>query len=145
MDMGIVNALQVKADVYEKLDKELLQKVEDVLLNRSPEATEAMLEYAATLDPKSRPCALNKLQAEVRNPLSAAYTVFCMCFAGRSAILCSSMKAHRISLPAQWSRLRRLTIEFGLLLPRSVQHLQYVHCCNGPTSPAPTKARLLQP
>ncbi len=68
MDMGIVNALQVKADVYEKVDKELLQKVEDVLLNRSPEATEAMLEYAATLDPKSRPCALKKLQEEVRSP-----------------------------------------------------------------------------
>ena len=31
--MGIVNAQQVEADVYEKLDKELLSFVEDVLLN----------------------------------------------------------------------------------------------------------------
>ena len=34
MDMGIVNAQQVEADKYEKLDKELLEFVEDVLLNR---------------------------------------------------------------------------------------------------------------
>ena len=34
MDMGIVNAQQVKEDVYEKIDKELLEFVEDVLLNR---------------------------------------------------------------------------------------------------------------
>ncbi len=32
--MGIVNAQQVEADKYEKLDKELLEFVEDVLLNR---------------------------------------------------------------------------------------------------------------
>ena len=31
--MGIVNAQQVEADAYEKLDKELLSFVEDVLLN----------------------------------------------------------------------------------------------------------------
>lgn len=65
MDMGIVNAAQVKADAYDKMDRELLQKVEDVLLNRSDNATEAMLDYAATLDPKSRPCALKKLKEEV--------------------------------------------------------------------------------
>ena len=34
MDMGIVNTQQVKEDVYEKIDKELLGFVEDVLLNR---------------------------------------------------------------------------------------------------------------
>ena len=37
--MGIVNAAQVKADVYEKLDKELLGYVEDVLLNRRDDST----------------------------------------------------------------------------------------------------------
>lgn len=52
---------QVTADKYESIDKELLQHVEDVLLNRSDTATERMLEYAATLDPKSRPTALKKL------------------------------------------------------------------------------------
>ena len=52
--------LQVKADVYEKIDKELLEMVEDVLLNRCDNATERMLEYAATLDPKSKPTAVRK-------------------------------------------------------------------------------------
>ena len=47
--MGIVNAAHCVADVYEEIDKELLQHVEDVLLNRSEEATEKMLDYAATL------------------------------------------------------------------------------------------------
>ena len=64
MDMGIVNAAQVEEDVYEKMDKELLEYVEDVLMNRRPDATERMLEFAATLDPKSKPCALRKLGEE---------------------------------------------------------------------------------
>ena len=38
--MGIVNAQQVEADKYELLDKELLEFVEDVLLNRSQPAVE---------------------------------------------------------------------------------------------------------
>ena len=60
MDMGIVNAAQVEEDVYEKIDKELLKYVEDVMFNRSPDATENMLNFAATLDPKSKPCALKR-------------------------------------------------------------------------------------
>ena len=64
MDMGIVNAAQVEEDVYEKIDKELLGYVEDVLLNRCSNATERMLEFAATLDPKSKPTALRKKGAE---------------------------------------------------------------------------------
>ena len=64
MDMGIVNAAQVEEDVYEKIDKELLEYVEDVLMNRRPDATERMLEFAATLDPKSKPCKLRKLGEE---------------------------------------------------------------------------------
>ena len=46
--------------MYEKIDKELLEMVEDVLLNRCDNATERMLEYAATLDPKSKPTAVRK-------------------------------------------------------------------------------------
>jgi 5-methyltetrahydrofolate--homocysteine methyltransferase len=61
MDMGIVNAAQVQADVYEKIDKELLEFVEDVLLNKRDDATERLLDYAATLDPKSKPTAVRKL------------------------------------------------------------------------------------
>merc|ERR1719181_816941 len=60
MDMGIVNAAQVRADEYTKIDKELLELVEDVLLNRCDNATERMLEYAATLDPKSKPTEVRK-------------------------------------------------------------------------------------
>ena len=61
MDMGIVNAAQVIEDKYENIDKELLKYVEDVLLNRRADSTERMLEFAATLNPKSKPCALKRL------------------------------------------------------------------------------------
>ena len=55
MDMGIVNTVQVKADAYDKIDPELLEYVEDVLLNRCSNATERMLEFAGTLEPKCKP------------------------------------------------------------------------------------------
>lgn len=60
--------LQVKADAYEKLDKELLGYVEDVLLNRREDSTERMLDFAATLDPKSKPTQLQKLHQEEAGP-----------------------------------------------------------------------------
>ena len=60
--------LQVKADAYDKIDKELLGFVEDVLLNRREDSTERMLEYAATLDPKSKPTQLQKLISEEAGP-----------------------------------------------------------------------------
>mmetsp|Transcript_656 Transcript_656/g.1779 ORF Transcript_656/g.1779 Transcript_656/m.1779 type:complete len:1102 (-) Transcript_656:227-3532(-) len=60
MDMGIVNAAQVIEDKYELIDKELLEFVEDVLLNRCENATDRMLEYAQTLDPKCKPTAVRK-------------------------------------------------------------------------------------
>ncbi len=44
MDMGIVNAGMI--DVYEDIDKELLELVEDVLFNRRPDATERLTKYA---------------------------------------------------------------------------------------------------
>lgn len=44
MDMGIVNAGQLP--VYEDIPAELRERVEDVLLNRRPDATERMLEIA---------------------------------------------------------------------------------------------------
>ncbi len=47
LDMGIVNAGQI--DVYDEIPKELLEHVEDVLLNRRPDATERMLTFAATV------------------------------------------------------------------------------------------------
>lgn len=48
LDMGIVNAGML--EVYEEIPRDLLKKVEDVLLNRSPEATENLIEFAETLD-----------------------------------------------------------------------------------------------
>jgi len=44
MNMGIVNASQLA--VYDDLPAELKNKVEDVILNRTPEGTEALLEIA---------------------------------------------------------------------------------------------------
>ena len=56
--------------MYEKVDKELLGFIEDVLLNRCENATERMLEYAATLDPHSKPTAVKKLAAETGPKIS---------------------------------------------------------------------------
>jgi 5-methyltetrahydrofolate--homocysteine methyltransferase len=44
MDMGIVNAGQLA--IYEEIDPELRETVEDVILNRRPDATERLLEIA---------------------------------------------------------------------------------------------------
>jgi cobalamin-dependent methionine synthase I len=44
LDMGIVNAGQLA--VYEEIPKDLLERVEDVLLNRRPDATERLVELA---------------------------------------------------------------------------------------------------
>ncbi len=47
MDMGIVNAGMLA--VYEEIPKDLLVLVEDVLLNRRPDATERLVEFAETV------------------------------------------------------------------------------------------------
>jgi 5-methyltetrahydrofolate--homocysteine methyltransferase len=47
LDMGIVNAGQL--GVYEDIPKELLERVEDLLWNRRPDATERMVEFAETV------------------------------------------------------------------------------------------------
>jgi 5-methyltetrahydrofolate--homocysteine methyltransferase len=44
MDMGIVNAGQL--GIYDEIDKELLEYIEDVLLNRRSDATDRLVEYA---------------------------------------------------------------------------------------------------
>ena len=59
LDMGIVNAGQL--DVYEEIDKELLEYIEDVLLNRRPDATERLIEYAE----KVKDQAQNKSEAKI--------------------------------------------------------------------------------
>jgi 5-methyltetrahydrofolate--homocysteine methyltransferase len=47
MDMGIVNAGML--EVYEEIEPELKLMVEDVLLNRRPDATERLVEYGESL------------------------------------------------------------------------------------------------
>jgi 5-methyltetrahydrofolate--homocysteine methyltransferase len=47
MDMGIVNAGML--EVYEEIEPHLKELVEDVLLNRRPDATERLVEYGETL------------------------------------------------------------------------------------------------
>jgi 5-methyltetrahydrofolate--homocysteine methyltransferase len=47
LDMGIVNAGQLV--VYEDIPKNLLEHVEDVIFNRRPDATERLVEFAATV------------------------------------------------------------------------------------------------
>ena len=47
MDMGIVNAGQLV--VYENIPHDLLEHVEDIIFNRRPDATERMVEFAATV------------------------------------------------------------------------------------------------
>ncbi len=47
MDMGIVNPSQL--EVYDNIPKDLLERVEDVLLNRRKDATERLLELAETV------------------------------------------------------------------------------------------------
>ena len=47
LDMGIVNAGQLI--VYEDIPPDLLERVEDVLFDRRPDATERLVEYASTV------------------------------------------------------------------------------------------------
>ena len=47
LDMGIVNAGML--EVYEEISPDLLERVEDVLLNRLPNATERLVEFAETV------------------------------------------------------------------------------------------------
>jgi 5-methyltetrahydrofolate--homocysteine methyltransferase len=52
IDMGIVNAGML--EVYEEIPKDLLELVEDVLLNRRPDATERLITFAETVKKKDK-------------------------------------------------------------------------------------------
>ena len=60
MDMGIVNAGML--EVYEEIEPELKVLVEDVLLNRRPDATERLVDYGETLKGVGK--AVNEKKAE---------------------------------------------------------------------------------
>jgi 5-methyltetrahydrofolate--homocysteine methyltransferase len=64
MDMGIVNAGML--EVYEEIDPELKELVEDVLLNRRPDATERLVEFGETLKGAGK-AATEKKAEEWRN------------------------------------------------------------------------------
>ncbi|HEV2330190.1 MAG TPA: methionine synthase [Verrucomicrobiae bacterium] len=55
LDMGIVNAGQLA--VYDQVPKDLLELVEDVLLNRRPDATERLIKFADSVKQKDRTAA----------------------------------------------------------------------------------------
>jgi 5-methyltetrahydrofolate--homocysteine methyltransferase len=52
LDMGIVNAGML--EVYAEIPKDLLELVEDVLLNRRPDATERLVKFAETIKKKDK-------------------------------------------------------------------------------------------
>ena len=60
MDMGIVNAGML--EVYENIPQELLIKVENVIFNKSPDATEQLVEYAEKFKGTSSKKTENNLQ-----------------------------------------------------------------------------------
>lgn len=72
MDMGIVNPSML--EVYDDIDKTLLEYVEDVLLNRRPDATERLLELAETVkgDGKKKEIDLSWRENAVQERLSHA-------------------------------------------------------------------------
>jgi 5-methyltetrahydrofolate--homocysteine methyltransferase len=72
MDMGIVNAGQVM--VYDDIPKDLLERVEDVILNRRPDATERLVSFAETVKSggKKKELDLEWRKGEVQARLSYA-------------------------------------------------------------------------
>jgi len=52
LDMGIVNPEML--EVYDEIDPELRERVEDVLLNRRPDATERLIDFAETVKAKDK-------------------------------------------------------------------------------------------
>jgi 5-methyltetrahydrofolate--homocysteine methyltransferase len=72
LDMGIVNAGQLA--VYEDIPKNLLERVEDVIFNRRPDATERLVEFAGTVkgDGTKREQDLRWREAPVQERLSHA-------------------------------------------------------------------------
>ncbi|QNI33549.1 methionine synthase [Alloacidobacterium dinghuense] len=62
MDMGIVNAGQL--EIYEEIEPELKVLVEDVLLNRRPDATERLVEYGEVLKAAGAGAAASEKKAE---------------------------------------------------------------------------------
>jgi len=80
LDMGIVNAGQI--DVYDEIPKDLLEHVEDVLLNRRPDATERMLVFAESVkgvekqEVKNEAWRQERVESRLRHALVKGITEF---------------------------------------------------------------------
>ncbi len=72
MDMGIVNPTML--EVYDDIPKDLLERVEDVLLDRRDDATERLLAFAETVKKKDKAEVVNEewRSASVENRLAHA-------------------------------------------------------------------------
>ncbi|MDA9261850.1 methionine synthase [Flavobacteriales bacterium] len=72
MDMGIVNPTML--EIYDQIPKELLDKVEDVLLNRNDNATDVLLEYAESVkgDGKKKERDLSWRETDVKSRITHA-------------------------------------------------------------------------
>ena len=72
MDMGIVNPTML--EIYDQIPKELLDKVEDVLLNRNDNATEELLDYAESVkgDGKKKVRDLSWRETDVKSRMTYA-------------------------------------------------------------------------
>ena len=72
MDMGIVNPSML--EIYDDVDKELMEYVEDVLLNRREDATERLLEFAESVkgEGKKKEIDLSWRETDVNARLSHA-------------------------------------------------------------------------
>ena len=75
MDMGIVNPTML--EIYADIDKELLNYVEDVLLNRREDATERLLNFAETVkgEGKKKEIDLSWRNGSVQERLSYALSL----------------------------------------------------------------------
>jgi hypothetical protein len=66
LDMAIVNAGQL--GVYEEISADLLTRVEDILFNRRPDATERMVAFADTVEEGARPLLARGIRAGAPAP-----------------------------------------------------------------------------
>ena len=94
MDMGIVNPAML--EVYEAVPPDLLVLVEDVLLNRSPDATERLLAFAETVkgdtkrDAKSEAWREAEVEARLEHALVKGITDFIEADAEEARVRCGS-------------------------------------------------------
>ena len=94
MDMGIVNPAML--EIYEEIPPDLLTLVEDVLLNRSPDATERLLAFAETVkgdtkrDVKSEAWREAVVEARLEHALVKGITDFIEADAEEARVKCGS-------------------------------------------------------